>query len=45
MFEYTKEVPEVNQTHRGYIFRYTKEVHEVNQTHMGVHIWVYERGT
>ena len=45
MFGYTKEVPEVNQTHRGYIFGYTKEVPEVNQTHMGVHIWVYERGT
>ena len=45
MFGYTKEVPEENQTHRGYIFGYTKEVHKVNQTHMGVHILAYERGT
>ena len=31
MFGYTKEVPEVNQTHRVYIFGYTKEVPVVNQ--------------
>ena len=35
IFGYTKEVAEVNQTHRGYIFGYTKLVHEVNQTHRG----------
>ena len=31
MFGYTKEVPEENQTHRGYMFGYAKEVPEVNQ--------------